>query len=313
MSIAAMAQSTGRISGRISDAQTREPLAGATVALRNGNANAVTDNQGKFVLNNVKPGRYTVVMSFVGYGDATQIVQVTAGGDANVDMELSISTRTEEEVVVTASRRAEKITRAPAAISVINARDLEQSASFLPGELASKLQGVEFVRTGVNGVGINARGFNNAFNAKILQMTDGRNSMMAGGSGLPSGIMNTVIKEDIERLEIVLGPNSALYGPNAHNGIANTITKDPRKYQGTTMAITAGIKLRASTPPEKISNFMTAYMQVAVFMALQLPSPKEFHLTSSGICVVRLMPIIVLLLKVTLLFLTAAVRIIFSA
>ncbi len=235
-----MAQSTGRISGRITDAQTREPLAGATVALRSGNANAVTDDQGKFVLNNVKPGRYTVVMSFVGYGDANQTVQVTAGGDANVDMELSISTRTEEEVVVTASRRAEKITRAPAAISVINARDLEQSASFLPGELASKLQGVEFVRTGVNGVGINARGFNNAFNAKILQMTDGRNSMMAGGSGLPSGIMNTVIKEDIERLEIVLGPNSALYGPNAHNGIANTITKDPRKYQGTTMAITAG-------------------------------------------------------------------------
>ncbi|MEJ7829998.1 MAG: carboxypeptidase-like regulatory domain-containing protein, partial [Segetibacter sp.] len=202
----AIAQSTGRISGRITDAQTREPLAGATVALRNGNANAVTDDQGKFVLNNVKPGRYTVVMSFVGYGDATQIVQVISGGDVNVDVELSRSTRTEEEVVVTASRRAEKITRAPASISVINARDLEQSASFLPGELASKLQGVEFIRTGVNGVGINARGFNNAFNAKILQMTDGRNSMMAGGSGLPSGIMNTVIKEDIERLEIVLGP-----------------------------------------------------------------------------------------------------------
>jgi iron complex outermembrane receptor protein len=89
-------------------------------------------------------------------------------------------------------------------------------------------------------VGINARGFNNAFNAKILQMTDGRNSMMAGGSGLPSGIMNTVIKEDIERLEVVLGPSSALYGPNAHNGIANTITKDPRRYQGTTLVLGAG-------------------------------------------------------------------------
>ena len=84
------------------------------------------------------------------------------------------------------------------------------------------------------------RGFNNAFNAKILLMTDGRNSMMAGSSGLPAGIMNTVIKEDIERLEIVLGPNSALYGPNAHNGIANTITKDPRKWQGTDIVVGAG-------------------------------------------------------------------------
>ena len=46
--------------------------------------------------------------------------------------------------------------------------------------------------------------------------------------------------EDIERMEVVLGPNSALYGPNAHNGIANTITKDPRKYQGTDIAIGGG-------------------------------------------------------------------------
>ncbi len=239
LNLAVIAQSTGRISGKITDAQTGEPLAGATVSLRNGNANAVTDNQGKFVLNNLKAGRYSVVVSFVGFAESTQSVQVT-NGDATMDVALAISTRMGEEVVVTASKRPEKITRAPAAISVINARDFEQISSFNPGELASKIQGVEFVRTGVTGVGINARGFNNAFNAKILQMTDGRNSMMAGGSGLPSGIMNTVIKEDIERLEIVLGPNSALYGPNAHNGISNTITKDPRKYQGTTMAITAG-------------------------------------------------------------------------
>jgi outer membrane receptor for ferrienterochelin and colicins len=188
----------------------------------------------------VRTGKVTLIVSFVGFADEVKTIEVSDNGEASIDFSLTHTARVDDEVVVTASKRPEKITRAPASISVINARDLEQTASFMPGELASKLQGVEFVRTGVNGVGFNARGFNNAFNAKILQMTDGRNSMMAGGSGLPSGIMNTVIKEDIERLEIVLGPNSALYGPNAHNGIANTITKDPRKFQGTTLVLGGG-------------------------------------------------------------------------
>lgn len=238
--VAVFAQNNGKISGKVTDKQNGEPLIGATVTVRGSGASALTDNSGSFTLTNVKAGKITLVISYVGYEDIVQSVNVSSGGMATVDAALSVSNRPGNEVVITASKRPEKITRAPATISVINAKDFEQSSSFNIGELASKIQGVEFVRTGVTGVGFNARGFNNAFNAKILLMTDGRNSMMAGSSGLPAGIMNTVIKEDIERLEIVLGPNSALYGPNAHNGIANTITKDPRKWQGTDLAIGAG-------------------------------------------------------------------------
>lgn len=233
-------QTSGKISGRVTDNQSGEPLSGATVTIRSSGASAITDNEGRFTLSNVRAGKNTLVISYVGYADVTVSVDVSSGSTATVEARLDISARAGNEVVVSASKRPEKITRAPASISLISARDFDQIASFNAGELASKIQGVEFVRIGVTGVGFNARGFNNAFNAKILQMTDGRNSMMAGGSGLPSGIMNTVIKEDIERLEIVLGPNSALYGPNAHNGIANTITKDPRRYAGTTVALTAG-------------------------------------------------------------------------
>ncbi len=233
------AQNTGKISGKVTDKQTVEPLIGASVTVRGSNTSAITDNNGFFTLN-VKAGKNTIVISYVGYEDIVKSVIVINGVTATTDAGMTVSNRPGNEIVVTASKRPEKITKAPATISVITAKDLSQSSSFNIGELASKLQGVEFIRTGVTGVGFNARGFNNAFNAKILQMTDGRNSMMAGGSGLPSGIMNTVIKEDIERLEVVLGPNSALYGPNAHNGIANTITKDPRKYQGTDLVIGAG-------------------------------------------------------------------------
>jgi iron complex outermembrane receptor protein len=234
------AQNTGRISGKITDKQSGEPLIGATVTVRGSGASAISDNDGMFTISNVKTGKITIEISYVGYADVVLTVDVAAGSTASADAALSVSGRPGSEVVVTASKRPEKITRAPATISVIGAKDFDQLSSFNVGELASKVQGVEFIRTGVTGVGFNARGFNNAFNAKILMMTDGRNSMMAGSSGLPAGIMNTVIKEDIERLEIVLGPNSALYGPNAHNGIANTITKDPRKWQGTDLVVGGG-------------------------------------------------------------------------
>lgn len=233
--VTAIAQGT-KTTGRVTDAATGMPLEGASVTIKSTGMGTSTDINGQFSILSAKTGKITLRVSYVGYADVEKVVE--AGSAVNITLKEEQGRG--NDVVVSASKRPEKITRAPATISVISAKDLEQTSSFNIGELASKIQGVEFIRTGVNGVGFNARGFNNAFNAKILQMTDGRNSMMAGGSGLPSGIMNTVIKEDVERLEIVLGPNSALYGPNAHNGIANTITKDPRKYQGTTLVIGAG-------------------------------------------------------------------------
>lgn len=239
LSFGAMAQK-GKVSGSVKDADTGETLIGASVTVKGTNLGTMTAANGGYAITNVPAGTQTIQVSYVGYVTLTKVVNVSADGSATADFALNSSNMLSQEVVVSASRRAEKLTEAPASISVLTSKDLDQIASFNVGELASKLQGVEFVRSGVTGVGINARGFNNAFNAKIFAMTDGRNSMMAGGSGLPAGIMNTVIKEDIERIEVVLGPNSALYGPNAHNGVLNTITKDPRRYQGTTITVDAG-------------------------------------------------------------------------
>ena len=236
-SLAVVAQ-TGKIIGKVTNADA-EALNGATVSLKGSNYSTTSNYDGTFSLE-AKAGKQTLLISYVGFAEVSKVVNVIAGQNTTVDFMLTNFMKMGDEVVITASKRPEKITRAPASVSILTSKDFDQVSSFNVGALASRLQGVEFVRTGVTGVGINARGFNNAFNAKILQMTDGRNSMMAGGSGLAAGIMNTVTKEDIDRLEVVLGPNSALYGPNAHNGVANTITKDPRKFPGTTIAMSQG-------------------------------------------------------------------------
>ncbi|PVY39988.1 TonB-dependent receptor [Pontibacter virosus] len=236
----ALAQS-GSVRGRVLGADTREPLTGATVLLEGTTKGASTNAAGEFSIMDVPAGTYNMRISYVGYTFPRQSITVSSGGTTDIGTVTMNTTQVVgEEIVVTASRRPEKLTEAPAAISVISTRDLTELPSFNVGELLNKVQGVEVVRSGVAGIGINARGFNNAFNVKMFQLTDGRNSMLPGGTGLPAGVYNTVIKEDIERVEVILGPSSALYGPNAHNGIINTITKDPRRHPGTTVTLGAG-------------------------------------------------------------------------
>ncbi|MCM8568585.1 TonB-dependent receptor [Gramella jeungdoensis] len=144
------------------------------------------------------------------------------------------------EVVVTSLLRPEKITRAPASIQVLTTKDIDLFAGSNTGELISSIQGVEFTRYGVDGTTFNARGLNSAFNNKILQVVDGRISTSALSGGLPVFNNGSTIKDDIKQIEIVAGPQTALYGPNAHNGVFHTITKDPRQDPGTSVSLSAG-------------------------------------------------------------------------
>lgn len=228
----------GTVTGKVTDQQTKEPLIGANIFVDGATAGAATDNAGKYTLD-LQAGNQKLIVSYVGYKTVEQIVSVPAGGAATFDIELESSGLLGEEVIVSVSRKAEKLTNAPATITVIGAQALSEQPSFNAAELLGRQKGVDYVRSGVLGIGVNARGFNSAFNPKNLQINDGRLSSLIA-TGLPLGALSTTVKEDIERVEVVLGPSSALYGPNAHNGLLNTITKDPRTSQGTTIALGAG-------------------------------------------------------------------------
>ena len=78
-----------------------------------------------------------------------------------------------------------------------------------------------------------------AFNSRFVSLIDGANYMeptfsVAYGNSLP------VINEDISRIEVVYGPSSVLYGPNAHNGLLNIITKHPRESEGMSYVFSSG-------------------------------------------------------------------------
>ena len=229
----------GGVRGRVTDAASSEPLPGVSVLIAGTTMGTSSGNAGEFSITGLKPGTYKVVFSSIGYELPPRTVAV---GQEMVELGtvgLSAASVMAGEVVVSASRRPEKLTEAPATIDLITARQIAELPSFNVGELLARQKGVDYIRTGVLGTGINVRGFNSAFNPKNLQMNDARLSTLIA-TGLPLGPLTSVVKEDIERIEVVLGPSAALYGPNAHNGLVNTISKDPRRSAGTTVALGLG-------------------------------------------------------------------------
>ena len=227
---------TGTVKGTVKGADG-ETLIGASVIVKDGSMGTVTDADGNFRLD-MEAGKYTLVAAYVGYAEMEMTLDLEATTEATLDFVLPSGTDL-DVIVVSGSKKPEKLTESPATIETIHAREIEEYAGN-PGELLARQKGIDYFRAGIAAPAFNIRGFNSNFNAKNLQVTDGRFSTLIA-TGLPLGPLNTSIKEDIERVEVILGPNATLYGPNAHSGLLNTITKDPRNTAGTIIAMNPGV------------------------------------------------------------------------
>ena len=235
--LSALAQ-TGQIFGVVTDELTNEPLIGANIVLDGSSVGTSTDAEGRYLLN-VQAGSYKLLVSYVSYQPVEMMVQVGEGEKVEQNISMSAGGIIGSEVVVSGSKRPVKLVESPATIETIFARQIQEYAGN-PAELIARQKGVDYFRAGIATPAFNIRGFNSNFNAKNLQVTDGRYSTLIA-TGLPFGPLNTTIKEDIERVEVVLGPNATMYGPNAHNGLLNIVTKDPRTSEGTTITLNGGV------------------------------------------------------------------------
>ncbi|HSP81283.1 MAG TPA: TonB-dependent receptor, partial [Myxococcaceae bacterium] len=131
-----------------------------------------------------------------------------------------------EERVVTASRRAQSSLEAPNATTVITAEDIRLSGATSLPELLRRVPGAEVMNLGVGSANFSLRGFNQRISNKVLVLVDGRTEYQDYlGITLWSSI--PVELEEIERIEVIRGPGSALYGANAMLGVVNIITREP--------------------------------------------------------------------------------------
>ena len=238
LSTTAAAQA-GRISGTVTDS-AHAPLVGAQVTLSGSRGRAITDDGGHFVITGVAPGTYSLRAQRIGQvAQTVSGVVVQPGQDTHVDVSLPRAALELAGMVVSASRRPEKITDAPATITRIDASAIENTVgnSFAPALKAVK--GLDYIQVGVTSVAVNARGFNSSFNNRMLMMEDNRIAVLPE-NGLPVGAFTPLPKLDLAGIEVLVGPGSALYGPDASNGVITLQSKDPRDYPGASLEVSGG-------------------------------------------------------------------------
>ena len=141
--------------------------------------------------------------------------------------------------VTTAGRRAQPVGTTPAAISVITGDDIRRAGATTLAEALRLADGVHVARFNNGTWRISPRGFNGTTPNKLLVMVDGRtvySPLFAGA------FWNTLdyLLEDIDRIEVIRGPGTVLWGANAVNGVINIITRHSRDTQGGLMSVSAG-------------------------------------------------------------------------
>ncbi|MDB5241647.1 MAG: TonB-dependent receptor, partial [Spirosoma sp.] len=144
------------------------------------------------------------------------------------------------EIVVTASRISENILKSPVSIERLDARQIRLSAQPSYFDAIENLKGVQLLTSSLGFKVYNTRGFANPTNVRFVQLVDGMDNQ-APHIGAPIANALAPSDLDIERVEIVPGVASALYGLNALNGLAQLITKDPFTSTGLSVSQKTGL------------------------------------------------------------------------
>jgi len=218
----------GSVGGRVTDGRTGQTIAGASVSLEGTAWHATTDESGQYRIANVVPGRYTLSASRIGYAKVSQSVTVASGQDATVDLVLRVAPTLLDQVVVTATKTETRIQDVPAAVEVVDAAALAASGAKTVLEALRSVTGVTDASYGENFQSIQLRGLPRKGNENetVLLLIDG----VPQTDSRNSARLTTMPIDNVDEIEVVKGPNSALYGRTAIGGVINFITRDPPSH-----------------------------------------------------------------------------------
>ena len=229
-----MAQST--IRGTVTDSETGEAIPGANVVIVGTSEGTTADFDGNFTLTTDQDLPFKIEITSVGF--SSQSIEVTSSDQAiSVSMDPGESL---EEIIVSASRRPQKIQEVPASVSLISSKDIENGAQELnPVRLLVNTPGVQIQQHSLNSINIEMRAGSGLFGTSTFPILDYRYLVTpAAGSffSYGTGISNI----DIAKIEVVRGANSAMYGPNVTSGVVHFLTKSAIDSPGSTLELTGG-------------------------------------------------------------------------
>ena len=213
----------GVIKGVITDAETGALLPGTAVRAEARALGAYANARGEFIIKNVPEGEYTLLVSLVGYALKKVPVTVRSLGDTSVlQIKLRAQILKTNDVVISAGKRVQAAQDVPVSITVVDSKSLQQRNITRVDEALRYIPGVYVSRDQVNIRG--SSGFSLGFGSRVSVFMDGFSMLSADGGDVKFDVIPMF---NVERIEVVKGAGSALYGTGALGGVVNVITAQP--------------------------------------------------------------------------------------
>lgn len=247
------------IRGQVVD-KSGEPLAGAYVRVRGTIQGGVAGVDGRFQIVLLSPQEPIVLeASFVGYSPAERSLRLVEAQQP-ITIMLEETGVQAQEVVISGSRVPEAVMTSPVTVLKMSAREISEAPGLNLFQNITFIKGAEHISSSLTFQIINTRGFNSTANTRFVQRLDGV-EMQVPTLNFALGAITNEGDLDIESVEFILGPASALYGPNAFSGILNVQTKDPFRFPGLSASVRVGVNHvdRIDTTPQPLYDVSVRY------------------------------------------------------
>ncbi|MCJ8208698.1 TonB-dependent receptor [Mucilaginibacter sp. RS28] len=241
LSSSLLAQNTATLRGRVTSPDNK-PIEYISVALQGTGKGAITDLRGNYEIKQIQPGTYLVVVSGVGYKKVSQHITLTNGHLTELNFNLTEDETQLQSVEITGRKERTYKTKATfiGNKTQTDIMDLPQSVSYASKELMAD-QGV--VRTGdvvKNFSGVSQFTFYDDLTIRGFRVNGQSNTQLLNGLRTSTGFWKQPLTNYLERLEVLKGPASALYGNASPGGVVNRVTKKPLDESRKSVSISLG-------------------------------------------------------------------------
>ncbi|MDZ7266792.1 MAG: TonB-dependent receptor [candidate division KSB1 bacterium] len=235
----------GTITGRVRDAETGEALPGANVLITRTLLGASADANGRYQITRVPAGSYTVSASLIGY--STQRITIAVMDDSTLVLDLALRATAIpfDQVIVTGSRQAEELHAAAHSVSVLPSSEIRQRNRFRIDEALQSVPAVQLIGENVSvrgGTGYSLLGLGGS---RVLMLID---DVPVLTSDLGRANWDLLPVTEVERVEVLKGAASVLYGSGGISGVVNVMTREPAQTPRFSFRQSAGIYDNPSVP-----------------------------------------------------------------
>jgi iron complex outermembrane receptor protein len=225
------------VKGTITDNQ-QNPLAGVNIVLKGTKYNTISDSDGKFSIETREKLPFSLLIQYIGYtSKELKIDQLS-----NAPLEISLIPESENvlvEVVVSSRRRIEKVQDVPIAISVVTGKQAEQTGSFNVNRIKELVPSVQLYSSNPRNTGINIRGLGSPFGLTNDGIDPGV-GFYVDGVYYARPAATTLDFIDVDRIEVLRGPQGSLFGKNTTAGAFNITSRKPSFTSGADFEISYG-------------------------------------------------------------------------